>query len=298
MGRASGVFPGRSIVVLDGVRFGKTGRRAGLDGGIKFETRDTKGFLRWALPAASQWLDTVPNGFKGGSTMSGRIAADDTSVAVKNAKVRLDGMNVSGSMSVAPGDRPVVSANLEIDTLDLDRYVAEPSDDEETADAKGTERDCRGASVARSRSDFPVRRLAQSARGQGASLGTREGTDFSTGMDVKNGGLVIRELSVSGLHDTDISVDGRIAWSGGPAAWPFVRQRSTARTPRNLLDVPELRALLPVSRDAAARTLDALAPVRLRVDLESAQNGETATRSTLETERLSRSQRGGPDGGL
>ena len=106
--RASGVFPGRTIVVLDDVRFGAPGGRAGLEGGIKFETRDTKNFLRWTLPAATAWLDTVPNGFKGASSMTGRIAADESSVAVKDATLALDGMNVTGSVSVAPGGRAVV----------------------------------------------------------------------------------------------------------------------------------------------------------------------------------------------
>ena len=273
IGRASGMFPGRSIVVLDGVRFSEPGRRAGLEGGIQFETRDTKGFLRWALPAASEWFDSVPNGFKGASTLTGRIAADETSVAVKDAKLQLDGMHVSGSLSVAPGGRAVVAANLEIDSLDVDRYVAEPASDE-TANAQGQTVIAAvlpwldPAQISRFDGTFDLH--ADKVRRWG-----REGTDLSAGMDIKNGGLVIRELSVSGLHDTDLSVDGRIAWSGGQ---PHGRlsAKINARTPRNLLDVPEFRALLPVGREVAGSTLDALAPIRLRVDMESAQNGATS----------------------
>lgn len=276
--RASGVFPGRTTVVLDDVRFGAPGGRAGLEGGIKFETRDTKSFLRWTLPEATAWLDTVPSAFKGASSITGRIAADQSSVAVRDAKLALDGMTVAGSVSVAPGSRATVSASLQVDTLNIDRYVAQPADGGEAA--TGAQNVIAAVlpwltpdRMSRFDGSFDVH--ADKVRRWG-----REGTDFSAGMDVKNGGLVIRELAVSGLYDTDVSIDGRIAWTAGQPHGR-VSAKVNARTPRNLLDVPELRALFPVSRQAAARTLDAVAPIRLRLDIDSAPDGQAA-RSSLE----------------
>ena len=279
VGRASGVLPGRSIIVLDDLRFGAQGGAAGLEGDLKFETRDTKGFLRWALPAASAWLDEVPNGFKGASSMTAKIAATDRSVALKETNLRVDGMNVTGSMSVTPGARPSVGANLQIDTFDIDRYVAASGDEA----AEGTAPGARNVISAVlpwldpaqiSGFDGNLNLHADKVRRWG-----RDGSDFNAALDIRNGDLVIRELAVSGLYDMDLAIDGRIGWIGG-RPHGRVSAKIDARTPRNLLDIPGLRGHLPVGRNAAARALDAMAPARLRVDIESTESG-AASRSTL-----------------
>ncbi|MGI9414491.1 MAG: AsmA family protein [Hyphomicrobiales bacterium] len=273
---ASGVLPGRSVLALDNLRFGSYGGISGFEGNIRLETRDTKGFMRWTLPSASAWLDALPNGFKGVSSLSGKIAVNERSIGIKQTNLQVDGMAISGSMSLAPGVRPSVAANLQIDELDIDRYVVPPASGAAPDATQGVLDEI-----------FPGLGPAQLAgfdgnlvvRATKVRRWGRPGSEFTAAVDVRNGDLVIRELAVAGLFDMDLALDGRIGWIGGR---PHGRlsARIDAKSPRKLLDIPGLRKLLPVSGEAADRALAGMAPARLRFDVESTENG-AATRSTL-----------------
>jgi AsmA protein len=93
-----------------------------LDGTITAATGSVRELARWAKIA-------VPDGAGfGPAKVSGRLAFTGKTVKLGKARLNIDGLQAQGDLGLDLAGRPLVSANLGFDTIDVNRYLA-PKDE-------------------------------------------------------------------------------------------------------------------------------------------------------------------------
>ncbi len=121
--QASAILPGQTDLRFEG-RQAAAGDATGLRGDLNVVTDD--------LGALLDWLDLEPAGVEPGRlrtlSLSGALAIDHDAVRLPHLELRVDATKASGSAGLAmgvAGSRPRLTADLVLDRLNLDAYLAD-----------------------------------------------------------------------------------------------------------------------------------------------------------------------------
>lgn len=126
------------------------GREARVDGALDVEADSLRGLIAWV----DKPLDFQGEGLEKFS-LKGAIAATPQRAAVEGLDLQLDALRASGELAVAmDGPRPVLSAALETNTLDLNPYM--PPSGQEGGETAAGEQAAQGQAKPQGWSDEPI----------------------------------------------------------------------------------------------------------------------------------------------
>ncbi len=279
-----GILPGRSQVKLSDLTLAVRSGVPGFEGDLNFASRDTRGFLKWAVPGLSQIMNTAPRAFKGKSTITGKIAIDARSVGLRQGQVEVDGSSIEGAVVVVAGDVPEILSNLSASDVDFDRYFAatRPSvDGQGLTDPFATL--VSGVDVS-ALSAFNGRFVVETGTFRRWRL---VGDSLKASIEVRNGALILQQADIRGFNGVDLNLVGAVEWQAGSPHGSLTADLQSDSLSR-VMEIPLLRKMVKTSAGDHEGLLRGAVPVSLHVDLDS-ENREG-------TDRISATVEGDIDG--
>ncbi len=266
--RIAGVLPGRSRLELSDLEFAVRGGVAGFEGDLKLASRDTRGFMKWALPATQQMLLDAPRAFKGVSELNGRIAVDTRSLGVRQAAFVVDGTRAAGALLVVPGKQPEFFGNIVLDTIDFDRYLPKASPDERASGVVDPFAVLLAGLDPQALTQFNGRFVLEAGAIRRWGL---TGEKLRASIEIRNGGLILKDARVEDFHGADIDLAAGVFWENGV---PRGQMSATlnARRLLNLVDIPVFSRFLPPDVEPVSNVLGKAGTATVQIELHSASD--------------------------
>ena len=276
---AGGVLPGRSEVKLTDLRLAVRSGVPGFEGNLDFASRDTRGFVKWALPGLAEAMDAAPRAFKGKSSVKGQIAIDARSVGLRQTRFEVDGSTVQGAVVVVPGDVPEILSNLTAADVNFDRYFpaggtrAEP---DSPADPFATLVSGIDASAL---SAFNGRFVIETGTFRRWRLA---GERLRASVEVRNGALILQEADIGGFNGVNLRLVGAVEWRAGSPHGSLTADIQSGSM-RRVLEIPVLRQMVTAGIGERVALFHEEVPVTLHVDLDSeSRKGSDRITATVE----------------
>lgn len=274
-----GVLPGRSEVKLSDLKLAVRSGVAGFEGNLEFASRDSRGFLKWALPDLAKAMDAAPRAFKGKSTVTGQVAIDARSVGLRQARFEVDGSVMQGAVVVVPGDVPEILSNLTVADVNFDRYFATPAADTEPESQADPFATLVSGIDASALSAFNGRFVVETGTFRRWKL---TGERLRTSVEVRNGALILQEAEIGAFNGVDLSLVGAVEWRAGSPHGSLTADVRSASM-RQVMEIPLLRRMVAAGMGEREALFHDEAPVNLHVDLDS-ENRDGIDRVTATVE--------------
>ena len=196
-------MPGAATVGLDG-RLVAVDGAPDFSGALTFDAEDPRGLLAWLdVPVPDLPADRLR-----ALSLVANVQATPRMITLDGLALRLDATTLTGDLSATLGVRPVLAADLALDTLDLDAYRPPAGDnDAPPADPVAVLAPLAGFDADLS---LAVGRL---------TLGGETIDGIRLGLALNDGDLTLDEARIDDVAGASIDITGRVSDLGGNVAF-------------------------------------------------------------------------------
>lgn len=204
--KASARLPGGTNLSLSG-RLRSNRGAPEFDGNISLASTNLRGFLSWLEVDVSG----VPASQLGAASINGRVRATSDVVQLFGAEIAVDITKAKGGITIALSERPAFGVDLELDRLNVDRYLAGSAETASDDTRPWSERvdEIRASFEPLAAFDANIRLVIDRVTALGASM---SGLEFVG--ELVDGSMTLERLQIDNFENMRISSAGRIGGLG------------------------------------------------------------------------------------
>ncbi|NNE21692.1 MAG: AsmA family protein [Rhizobiales bacterium] len=230
-----------------------------LSGDVELNSLSLRDFVNWAAADSKKEVEKVWSGARGRLKLNGKLDVASNRTRLSDGQFTFDDARGSGNFLIAGGDQPALSARIDVDSLNIDRY-APGGLTPEAIDAGMLAGAVDLAGKAMQAGEFGLKLQADFLTLHGVT-----GEDIAIDIAANADGIEFRTVEIGRVGDARLDVAGLLSFPDSGVAGAITADVE-AKDPRGLL---RLLGLLTGDRRKQPAWVGALAPLDVKVSGEA-----------------------------